>query len=82
MPAPRSRSPAALRRRLDAVGVVHARTYDADERRYGIDGSVGVEGVQLGASLSRTLLDSHLVAAPPGGWTGCGACARTAWTRV
>ena len=47
---------AALRRRLDDVGVVHARTYDADERRYGVDGSVGVDGVQLGASLSRTLL--------------------------
>ena len=61
---------AALRRRLDAVGVVHARTYDADERRYGIDGSVGVEGVQLGASLSRTLLDSHLVAAATRGLDG------------
>ncbi|MGZ8635328.1 MAG: hypothetical protein ACXWZZ_15910 [Solirubrobacteraceae bacterium] len=61
---------AALRRRLDAVGVVHARTYDADERRYGVDGSVGVEGVQLGASLSRTLLDSHLVAAATRGLDG------------
>jgi hypothetical protein len=61
---------AALRRRLDAIGVVHARTYDADERRYGIDGSVGVEGVQLGASLSRTLLDSHLVAAATRGLDG------------
>ena len=61
---------AALRRRLDEVGVVHARTYDADQRRYGIDGSVGVEGVQLGASLSRTLLDSHLVAAATRGLDG------------
>jgi hypothetical protein len=61
---------AALRRRLDAIGVVHARTYDADERRYGIDGSVGVEGVQLGASLSRTLLDSHLIAAATRGLDG------------
>jgi hypothetical protein len=61
---------AALRRRLDAAGVVHARTYDADQRRYGIDGSVGVEGVQLGASLSRTLLDSHLVAAATRGLDG------------
>jgi hypothetical protein len=61
---------AALRRRLDEVGVVHARAYDADQRRYGIDGSVGVEGVQLGASLSRTLLDSHLVAAATRGLDG------------
>jgi hypothetical protein len=61
---------AALRRRLDAVGVVHARTYDADERRYGVDGSVGVEAVQLGASLSRTLLDAHLVAAATRGLDG------------
>jgi hypothetical protein len=52
------------------MGVVHARTYDADERRYGVDGSVGVEGVQLGASLSRTLLDSHLVAAATRGLDG------------
>jgi hypothetical protein len=61
---------AALRRRLDAVGVVHARTYDADQRRYGIDGSVGLEAVQLGASLSRTLLASHLVAAATRGLDG------------
>jgi hypothetical protein len=61
---------AALRRRLDAVGVVHARTFAADERRYGIDGAVGVEGVQLGASLSRTLLDSRLVAAATRGLDG------------
>jgi hypothetical protein len=61
---------AALRRRLDAAGVVHARSYDADQRRYGIDGSVGVEGVQLGASVSRTLLDSHLVAAATRGLDG------------
>jgi hypothetical protein len=73
---------AALRRRLDAVGVVHARTYDADERRYGIDGSVGVEGIQLGASLSRTLLDAHLVAAATRGldgvWRTRGDCLRRA----
>ena len=61
---------AALRRRLDDVGVVHARTYDADERRYGVDGSVGLEGVQLGASLSRTLLDARLVAAATRGLDG------------
>jgi hypothetical protein len=61
---------AALRRRLDAVGVVHARTYDADERRYGIEGAVGIEGVQLGASLSRTMLDAHLVAAATRGLDG------------
>jgi hypothetical protein len=73
---------AALRRRLDAVGVVHARTYDADERRYGIDGSVGVEGVQLGASLSRTLLDSHLVAAATRGLDGVWRVRRDCLSRV
>ena len=73
---------AALRRRLDAVGVVHARTYDADERRYGIDGSVGVEGVQLGASLSRTLLDSHLVAAATRGLDGLWRTRRDCLARV
>jgi hypothetical protein len=73
---------AALRRRLDAVGVVHARTYDADERRYGVDGSVGVEGVQLGASLSRTLLDSHLVAAATRGLDGVWRTRRDCLRRV
>ena len=73
---------AALRRRLDAVGVVHARTYDADERRYGVDGSVGVEGVQLGASLSRTLLDSHLVAAATRGLDGVWRTRRDCLSRV
>jgi hypothetical protein len=61
---------AALRRRLDDVGVVHARTYDADERRYGVDGSVGLEALQVGASLSRTLLDARLVAAATRGLDG------------
>jgi hypothetical protein len=61
---------AALRRRLDEVGVVHARTYDADERRYGIDGSVGLDGLQVGAALSRTLLDARLVAAATRGLDG------------
>jgi hypothetical protein len=73
---------AALRRRLDAVGVVHARTYDADERRYGVDGSVGVEGVQLGASLSRTLLDAHLVAAATRGLDGVWRTRRDCLRRV
>ncbi len=61
---------AALRRRLDAAGVVHARTYDADERRYGVDGAVSYEGVQIGGAVSRTLLDSHLVAAATRGLDG------------
>jgi len=60
----------ALRRRLDAVGVVHARTYDADERRYGVDASVGVKGIRIGGQLSRTLEDSHLVAATTRGLDG------------
>ena len=70
MPARRSRSRPPCAGAWTRSGVVHARTYDADERRYGIDGSVGVEGVQLGASLSRTLLDSHLVAAATRGLDG------------
>jgi hypothetical protein len=60
----------ALRRRLDAAGVVHARTYDADERRYGIDGSVGIKGIRIGGKVSRTLEDSHLVAATTRGLDG------------
>jgi hypothetical protein len=60
----------ALRRRLDAVGVVHARTYDADERRYGVAGSVIVQGIRIGGELSRTLEDSHLVAATTRGLDG------------
>jgi hypothetical protein len=60
----------ALRRRLDAVGVVHARTYDADERRYGVDASVGLKGIRIGGQLSRTLEDSHLVAATTRGLDG------------
>jgi hypothetical protein len=61
---------AALRRRLDAVGVVHARTYDADERRYGVDVSGGIYGVRVGGALSRTREDTHLVAATTRGLDG------------
>jgi hypothetical protein len=61
---------AALRRRLDDVGVVHARTYDADERGYGADVSVGIDGVQLGGAVSRTREDTHLVAATTRGLDG------------
>ena len=60
----------ALRRRLDAVGVVHARTYEADERRYGIDGSMGIKGIRIGGQVSRTLEDTHLVAATTRGLDG------------
>jgi hypothetical protein len=60
----------ALRRRLDAVGVVHARTYDADERRYGVDASIGIKGLRIGGEVSRTLEDSHLVAATTRGLDG------------
>jgi hypothetical protein len=60
----------ALRRRLDAVAVVHARAYDADERRYGVAGSVGLDGIQIGGELSRTLEDSRLVAATTRGLDG------------
>ena len=61
---------AALRRRLDAVGVVHARTYDADERRYGVDVSAGLYGVRVGGALSRTREDTRLVAATTRGLDG------------
>jgi hypothetical protein len=60
----------ALRRRLDTVGVVHARAYDADERRYGADGSIGVKGIRIGGQFSRTIEDSHLVAATTRGLDG------------
>ncbi|HEX7300961.1 MAG TPA: hypothetical protein VF257_18335 [Solirubrobacteraceae bacterium] len=60
----------ALRRRLDAAGVVHARTYDADERRYGVAGAVSVKGIRIGGELSRTLEASHLVAATTRGLDG------------
>jgi hypothetical protein len=60
----------ALRRRLDAVGVVHARAYDADERRYGVDGSIGIKGIRIGGQLSRTLEDTHLIAATTRGLDG------------
>ena len=60
----------ALRRRLDAVGVVHARAYDADERRYGVSGSISVKGIRIGGELSRTLEDSHLIAATTRGLDG------------
>jgi hypothetical protein len=59
-----------LRHRLDAAGVVHARVYDADERRYGVEGSVSVKGIRIGGELSRTLEDSHLVAATTRGLDG------------
>jgi hypothetical protein len=60
----------ALRRRLDAVGVVHLRAYDADERRYGVGGSISLAGVPIGGEVSRTLEDSRLVAATTRGLDG------------
>jgi hypothetical protein len=61
---------AALRRRLDSDGIVHARTYDYDERNYGIDVSAAIEGVGLGAELSRVHEDTRLVAATTRGLDG------------
>ena len=60
----------ALRRRLDTVGVVHARTYDAGESRYGADASIGVKGIRIGGQFSHTIEDSHLVAATTRGLDG------------
>lgn len=61
---------AALRRRLDEAGVIHARTYDVDHSRYGVNASVSIEGVRLGGEASRTHEDSHLVAAATRGIDG------------
>jgi hypothetical protein len=61
---------AALRARLDATGVINARAYDADERRYGVDLSAAVDGVSIGGELSRTHEATHLVAATTRGIDG------------
>jgi hypothetical protein len=61
---------AALRARLDAAGVINARVYDADERRYGVDLSAAVDGVSIGGELSRTHEATHLVAATTRGIDG------------
>jgi hypothetical protein len=61
---------AALRRRLDDVGVVNARTYDSDERRYGVDLAAGFEGVSIGGELSHTHEDTRLAAATTRGLDG------------
>ena len=61
---------AALRRRLDTDGIVHARTYDSDERRYGVDLAASFEGVSVGGELSHTREDTHLVAAATRGLDG------------
>jgi hypothetical protein len=60
----------ALRARLDAAGVINARTYDADERRYGVDLSAAVDGVSIGGELSRTHEATRLVAATTRGIDG------------
>jgi hypothetical protein len=61
---------AALRRRLDTDAVVHARTYDSDERRYGVDLSAAIDGMSIGGELSRTREDTNLVAATTRGLDG------------
>jgi hypothetical protein len=60
---------AQLARRLDAVGVIDVRSYDADSRHYGVDvgGSVGL---QLGASYDHDAGESHLRAAATRGIDG------------
>jgi hypothetical protein len=60
----------ALRARLDAAGVVNARAYDADERRYGVDLSAAVDGVSIGGELSRTHEATRLIAATTRGIDG------------
>jgi hypothetical protein len=60
----------ALRRRLAEVAVIHARAYDARERRFGIGGTLSLGGLPIGGSVSRTLEDSRLVAATTRGFDG------------
>jgi hypothetical protein len=60
----------ALRRRLDAQAVVHARTYDYDERNYGVDVSAAIDGIGVGGELKRIHEDTRLVAATTRGLDG------------
>jgi hypothetical protein len=61
---------AALRHRIDTDGIVHARAYDSDERRYGVDLGASFEGVSIGGELSHTREDTNLVAATTRGLDG------------
>jgi hypothetical protein len=61
---------AALRHRLDTDGIVHARTYDSDERRYGVSASAAFEGIGIGGELSHTREETRLVAATTRGLDG------------
>jgi hypothetical protein len=63
---------AALRDRFDRFGVVHARVYADDERRYGVDLPRGGLPVELG--LSKTFTTTRLLAAATRGIDGL-------WTR-
>jgi hypothetical protein len=60
---------AQLARRLDAVGVINVRAYDADVRRYGVDVG-GSLGVKLGARYDHDTTTSHLLAAATRGIDG------------
>jgi hypothetical protein len=70
---------AALRDRLDRLGVVHARVYGEDERRYGAELPRGGLPVDLG--LSKTFTTSRLLAAATrgadGAWLRRQDCLRT-----
>jgi hypothetical protein len=61
---------AALRQRLDVAGIINARTYDSDERRYGVNLAAAIDGVSIGGELSRTHEDTHLIAATTRGLDG------------
>ena len=60
-------------------GVVHARTYDADERRYGVDGSVGSRACMSARRCRARCSTRTSWPPPPAAWTGCGACVAIAW---
>lgn len=74
------RATAALRDRLDRLGVVDARVYADDERRHGLAVPRGV--LPFDAGLAKTTTHSRLVAAaargPDGTWTRRLDCLRAA----
>lgn len=74
------RATAALRDRLDRLGVVDARVYADDERRRGL--SVPRGALPFDAGLAKTMTRSRLVAAaargPDGTWTRRQDCLRAA----
>jgi hypothetical protein len=59
----------ALADRLDAVGVVHARTYESQQSTRGVGGRIGA-GLGVGADLDETTTTTRLVSASTRGLDG------------